>query len=551
VPHIFISYAKKDTRLLAEALDAALKALPGVTAWMDSSLEADDSWTRQIEENIDRADYVIVLLSPDVSRPVTATQRRSFVLNEIDYALEANKTVLPVMVQRTRTPVAIAGTQYIDLTATPDDPAKIVARVRRRFNIPDETPVPMPSPVTSAPNMRRASSIWPLLAIGLIVAGVAALLVLNAISQQDVLPMAEVVALSTDTTPTQIVPTTTHTDTATQRIESTPTPTVTYTATATPSVTPTVTLGITRTPTMPFTPDPMQLTAETPVTSNNAWTPISREFDGVTMMLVPAGAFEMGSKPAEIIAALALCETAIISSAICRRDWYEDELIPDDGHIQTFAPFWIDRTEVSRAQYQMCVDAGACTPAMDSEFSTAPDQPINRVTWVEATAYCAWRDARLPTEAEWEYAARGPDRLIFPWGNLFDGARANHCDGNCVEADWATSVNFANRENDDGYTVTAPVESYADGLANGASWVGTLNMAGNVQEWTSSIYTAYPYDRTDGRESQRDDKALGVLRGGTFTFLAAEVRTAQRYGFNRSQQNNTIGLRCVRAFSGA
>lgn len=116
--HIFISYAKKDTRALALLLRDRLRALPGVTAWMDDSLEAGSSWATQIQDEIDRSDYVVVLLSPDVNRP--ASTGRSFVLNEIDYAQANQKPIIPVMAQTTRIPVQIAGIQYIDFTADQD-----------------------------------------------------------------------------------------------------------------------------------------------------------------------------------------------------------------------------------------------------------------------------------------------------------------------------------------------------------------------------------------------------------------------------------------------
>lgn len=135
MPHIFISYAKKDTRKLAEAIFESLHRIPDVTAWMDKSLEADESWALQIQQEIDRADYVIVLLSPDVNRPITETQRRSFVLNEIDYAQQDNKPILPVMAQTTKMPVQIAGIQYIDLRDSPNDPTSVVERVCRRFDL--------------------------------------------------------------------------------------------------------------------------------------------------------------------------------------------------------------------------------------------------------------------------------------------------------------------------------------------------------------------------------------------------------------------------------
>lgn len=114
--HIFISYAKKDTRDVAIKLRNALAGLAGVTAWMDESLEAGEDWAIQIQEEIDRCDYMVVLLSPDVNRAPTGKSGRSFVLREIHYAQQEGKPIIPVMAQSTKMPVQLAGTQYIDFT---------------------------------------------------------------------------------------------------------------------------------------------------------------------------------------------------------------------------------------------------------------------------------------------------------------------------------------------------------------------------------------------------------------------------------------------------
>ena len=168
------------------------------------------------------------------------------------------------------------------------------------------------------------------------------------------------------------------------------------------------------------------------------------------MVLVPAGSFKMGSNNGD-----------------------SDE---KPVHDQTFdQPFWIDKTEVTRGAYESCVSAGVCTSTPDSQYSTTANQPINRVTWYQAAAYCEWRGARLPTEAEWEYAARGPDNLKYPWGNEFDGNKVHY------------SQNSSNK--------TADVGNYP----SGTSWVGALDMSGNVWEWTNSLYKDYPYVNNDGR----------------------------------------------------
>src|SRR5262245_33816978 len=121
--HIFISYAKADTRDLALQLRDALTALPGVTAWMDTSIHSGDDWAAQIQDEIDRADLVIVLLSQDVNRPPNHPNGRSFVLKEIHYAQQGKKTIIPVMAQLTRVPLELAGIEYINFAH--DQPAAL------------------------------------------------------------------------------------------------------------------------------------------------------------------------------------------------------------------------------------------------------------------------------------------------------------------------------------------------------------------------------------------------------------------------------------------
>ncbi len=311
----------------------------------------------------------------------------------------------------------------------------------------------------------------------------------------------------------------------------TPTPTITLTPSKTPTSTPTATLS------------PIEL-AKTPVVQNNDWTVYSElDSKGVEMVLVPAGEFTMGSTDAEIDYGLELCQQATDSSSNCERSWFEDEA---PTNLQSMDAFWIDLTEVTRTQYQACVNAGACEAPSSSDYSTEPNQPINRVTWYQAQDYCQWRDARLPSEAEWEFAARGPDGLIFPWGNELTGDEANHCDANCGEQTWASGYGYINEDHNDGYAVTSPVGSYPQGV----SWVGALDMSGNVWEWTSTVYMNYPYTESDGREdlnlNSPDDL---VLRGGSFSNSTRYLRAATR---NRDIPDNefiSYGFRCVRSIN--
>ncbi len=274
---------------------------------------------------------------------------------------------------------------------------------------------------------------------------------------------------------------------------------------------------------------------------NTDWTPIKRNFNGTMMVLVPAGSFSMGSSTEQIDSALLLCSAAR-SSGNCQRLLFEDE---EPTNVQNFtSPFWLDETEVTRIAYDSCVSAGACTPVLDNQYSKATNQPINNVTWYQASAYCSWRGARLPTEAEWEYAARGPDGLEYPWGNTMVGNESNHCDSNCAQTDWGKGLLYKNQSHDDAFAETAPVGSYP----SGKSWVGALDMSGNVWEWTNSLYKEYPYNRTDGREViEGEDSASEkvVLRGGSFVDYADYVRAADRYQVVPNVSLDYGGFRCA------
>ncbi|MDZ4769485.1 MAG: SUMF1/EgtB/PvdO family nonheme iron enzyme [Chloroflexota bacterium] len=192
------------------------------------------------------------------------------------------------------------------------------------------------------------------------------------------------------------------------------------------------------------TPDPFDL-ARTFTGSNDDWMPIPRNFDGVTMMLVPVGCFMLGSE-----------QGAEYERPVNEQCFTE--------------PFWIDRTKVTNAEYRRFIDAGGYADPdhwtadglrwRTSTVTTQPrywtdsaynqdDQPVVGVSWHEANAYAAWRGMRLPTEAEWEYAARGVNGSVYPWGEPFDGTRLNFCDSNC-------SNQWADGSVDDGYSRTAP-----------------------------------------------------------------------------------------------
>jgi formylglycine-generating enzyme required for sulfatase activity/predicted Ser/Thr protein kinase len=205
----------------------------------------------------------------------------------------------------------------------------------------------------------------------------------------------------------------------------------------------------------------------------------TRTGDGMVMVYVPAGIFQMGSTNDGIDEALASCRQLYgEDEPTCERSRFQDET---PQHTVTISGFWIDQTEVTNAQYELCVSDGGCVDAEliyadDATFS-GDNYPVVGVSWWHAAAYCDWVGGRLPTEAEWEYAARGMDRRIYPWGDAFDGARLNFCDANCT-------YEYKDAEYDDRYKNTAPVGSFP----TGASWCNALDMAGNVSEWLGDWY---------------------------------------------------------------
>ncbi len=232
-----------------------------------------------------------------------------------------------------------------------------------------------------------------------------------------------------------------------------------------------------------------------------------KDSKNVTMVLIPAGEFTMGSD--------------VTGNAESK-----------PAHTIYLDAFFIDKYEVTNEMYDACAFAVECRrpkqagSVTHSTYYSNPvfaKYPVLYVDWKMAKAYCEWRGARLPTEAEWEKAARGTDERIYPWGNT------------------KIDCSFANLPGCVGDTT--PVDQYDTGV----SPYGVYGMAGNVLEWTSSLFKLYPYNSEDGRESP-DAAGKRVARGGswhTFGGNSGNARTDSRLELDPAYYGPYVGIRCA------
>ncbi|MCB9452923.1 MAG: SUMF1/EgtB/PvdO family nonheme iron enzyme [Anaerolineaceae bacterium] len=487
--HIFISYSHEDQDYVTQLANDLCQH--GFDVWMDGRINYGNRWWRTIEDALKSCAAFVIVMSPN-------SEKSEWVEREILLAKREEKPILPLLLEGKEFALLIT-TQYVNVIGNklPDDDF---------YEQLKQVITPAPESGTLITPSQKPWWSEPKYFVPILVAVIAGIFGLwqgvfannggntptpptiaiaeghtATLSSFQQLQTAEAQATQTAEAKDAFI----LTQTGLALLNTLATATAEYIApTETAAHATLVALSFTPTPTPSLTP------TATPVISNVDWTPYEREFDSVTMVLVPVGCFMMGSN-----------------------DGDRDEQPVEE---QCFdKPFWIDKYEVTNAQY----GSVGC-----AETSVASNKPRNCVNWFEARNFCETREARLPTEAEWEYAARGPDDLVYPWGS-----------------EWDLNKAIQNRSVETGTSIV--------GLRpGGKSWVGALDMIGNVWEWVSSPYTIYPYSAS--LENNADSISLHVLRGGSFINTSSRLRASSRVGIDPNSASMEIGFRCARDFEG-
>lgn len=231
--------------------------------------------------------------------------------------------------------------------------------------------------------------------------------------------------------------------------------------------------------------------------------------DGAPMVLIPAGEFVMGSPDGEGL----------------------DNEQPE--HKVWVDAFYLDKFEVPNGRYEKFMEeTGRARPKFweQLDLTVHSELPVIGVSWHDAKAYCEWAEKRLPTEAEWEYAARGTDRRRYPWGNAEPNAQL---------------ANYAKRWSYKFYDDRLePVNSHEAGK----SPFGVYNMAGNVFEWVTDWYEIKYYARSPERNpSGPETGELKVMRGGSWNFASEYIRTTSRMKLKPMEREADVGIRCARS----
>jgi formylglycine-generating enzyme required for sulfatase activity len=265
----------------------------------------------------------------------------------------------------------------------------------------------------------------------------------------------------------------------------------------------------TSTPSFTMTPPPTQTPSATNTPISTATATPKLEIgstmtgsDGMTLLYAPAGEFTMGGDTG-----------------------HNDE---KPVHTVYLDAFWIDQTEVTNDMYKICVRSGKCARPSSLDYYGFTNYPVVNVNWNDAATYCSWAGRRLPTEAEWEKAARGTDGRTYPWGNEAPNDNLLNYDGHPTGG-------------------LAKVGSYP----NGASPYGAYDMAGNVWEWVNDWYgKTYYQDSPSSNPLGPESGEYRVIRGGSLNDAGSSVRVTYRnWNVPADEYYSSVGFRCARGTS--
>lgn len=532
---IFISYSRKDnvfvTKLVRD-LEAA-----GHDVWRDlSDIQGGASWLASIDQGLKDCDVVALILSPD-------SVASRYIQDEVTRARSLNKLVIPLLCRKVDDlPFHLSTLQQIDFR---ENYSQAIEKLLKELTaqIPLSQNSPLIETIKSVPSRNISLRAVSISVIVLSLAGITYFAT----------PLRKMLLNPGNTTPETAIPTIDETSTETS-ISASPTSTATDPPTVAESTT-TVkeTQEAQPTPTIPALPTPTQVdgaVSQVPPANPAEGTLWKDPNSGMNFAFVPAGEFQMGSSEPEI---QKLEEQCGATSLDCNGAFTYEKL---DFRTST-SSYWIGQTEITNAQYQKFIDDGGYTNAdywdvgwqwrldnsvtqpgcWNKDYLQGDNKPVVCVSWYEARAFTKWLAAksglaiRLPTEVEWEKAARGTQGNIYPWGNDFMDGRANYCDSKCPQ-NWR-------EQGTDGYATTAPVGSFP----LGASPYGAMDMAGNVSEWTSSAWGkmlgdgaceydyGYPYTADDGRESLQTQNCR-MIRGGSWLVASVAVHSARRGAYS-------------------
>ena len=499
---VFISYSSKD-KTIAEAVCGMLEGSK-VRCWIaPRDVQAGTPFASSLVKAIRKSSVFILVLSEESNHSV-------HVVREVSEAVDSGIPIIPFRIADIELSEEmhyyIKSIHWLDALSPPLERhiAKLVELVKALLSVDKDKPTEPAIPKTEVPAKKR--TVVPAWAIAVML--ITAILLIASMIGWIVTRM---------TNPRQVAQVTGESPNITQLTASTNTaPPTAHLAAENTLVTPLATL----TGTGPLSTQPAdqdtpeaQRAISTVTTTTEPSLPalelekIEDDF-GVPMILIPGGSFQMGSNSGN-----------------------DDER---PVHKVTLDAFFIDQYEVTNARYDECVAVGACEPPIGRDswtrnwYYSNPDYtnfPVIAVTWFMANSYCEWRGARLPTEAEWEMAARGGlEGAYFPWGNETPVCSKRAKNGaqfeNCSEYD------------------TVEIGSF------GPNGYGLYDMAGNVWEWVTSMYMDYPYNAGDGRE---DPNAYGlrVLRGGGWDNSIYYQRVAYRDKFVPDNNNLVCGIRCA------